>query len=293
MSGPTTRQMSVGAVNLAWADLGAGPPVLMLHGFPDIATTFLPLAELLGDRGYRCVIPWSRGYWPSTAADYYDIGSLIADALAVMRELDLERPFVVGHDWGADVAYGLAAARPSEISAIVAMATPHDSALGPNRLASFDQLRRSFYEWLFQIPEFSDHLLAANDFAFLRRLWQEWSPEWTPPSEHLEAVIESIRRGGTSGPLNYYRAMFDTRLHDPATADLRADARRPIESPTLFIGGDQDGCIDASMAIGAEHAFNGPYEREVLTACGHFPHLEHPETVADLTVDWFTRHASP
>jgi len=277
---------------VAWAEIGAGPPVLMLHGFPDIATTFFPLAERLRDRGYRCVLPWSRGYWPSQPAEYYDIGSLIADALGLIRELQLERPFVVGHDWGADVAYGLAAARPREITAVVAMATPHESALGPNRLASFEQLRRSFYEWLFQVPEFSDHVLAANDFAFLRRLWKEWSPGWAVPGDHLEAVIESMRRGGIIGPLSYYRAMFDTRLHDPATADLRADAERPIELPTLFIGGDRDGCIDASMATGAERAFTGPYERKVLTACGHFPHLEHPDTVAELAVDWFTQRDS-
>lgn len=293
MTDLVTRHVTVGAVDLAWTEIGAGTPILMIHGFPDIATTFLPLAQRLRDRGYRCVLPWSRGYWPSATAGHYDIGSLVADALGLIRELELGRPFVVGHDWGADIAYGVAAARPAEITAVVAMATPHDSALGPNRLASFEQLRRSFYEWLFQVPEFSDHILAADDFAFLRRLWHEWSPGWAPPGDHLDAVTESLRRGGTTGPLSYYRAMFDTRLHDPALAGLRADARRPIEPPTLLITGDRDGCIDPSMAAGAQNAFTGPYDRKVLTACGHFPHLEHPDLVADLTADWFTRHGNP
>ncbi len=96
MSDPVTRHTTVGAIDLAWTEIGAGPPVLMLHGFPDIATTFVPVAKRLRDRGYRCVLPWARGYWPSAAPEHYDIGSLVADALGLIRELELERPFVVG-----------------------------------------------------------------------------------------------------------------------------------------------------------------------------------------------------
>ena len=102
------------------------------HGFPDIATTFLPLMEHLVPAGYRCVAPWLRGYWPTDTARYYDEGTLLADAIALLEALELAPVFVIGHDWGADIAYGLATARPDLVHRVVAMAVPHTVPLRAN-----------------------------------------------------------------------------------------------------------------------------------------------------------------
>ena len=82
----------------------------MLHGFPDTATTFGPLIDLLCGEGYRCIAPWLRGYWPTGAGRYFDQGTLLADAIGLIDALELGEVRVVGHDWGADIAYGLASA---------------------------------------------------------------------------------------------------------------------------------------------------------------------------------------
>lgn len=192
------RRLSIDGRDIAYLEVGSGDPMLLFHGFPDIATTYLPVAERLARRGHRCIMPWLRGYWPSSAAEHYDVGSLVADALGLIDALGLNSVGVVGHDWGADVAYGLSAAQPARVRACVALAVPHPRALGPNRLASFEQLRRSFYVWMFQLPDVAEDVVARDDFAFLRRLWHGWSPGWEPPHEHLDEVMRTLGRPGVA-----------------------------------------------------------------------------------------------
>jgi pimeloyl-ACP methyl ester carboxylesterase len=288
MPEPQPERVRVGDVELAYLEVGVGEPVLLFHGFPDVATTFLPLAERLGAAGFRCIAPWLRGYWPSSAGRHYDVGSLVGDALGLMDALGLDSARVVGHDWGADVAYGLCAVRPERTSAAVVLAVPHSAALGPNRLASFEQLQRSFHMWMFQLPGLAEQVVEANDFDFLRRLWADWSPGWDAPSSHLEEVLDCFRHDGVpTAALSYYRAVFDKTLSDPALEDVRSAAARPIEVPTLLLLGERDRCIALEMAAGAERAFRAEYAACTLPSCGHFPHLERPDEVAELAIDRF------
>jgi pimeloyl-ACP methyl ester carboxylesterase len=293
MPDATGHRVSVGGLELSYLELGSGDPVLLFHGFPDIATSFVQLAERLAGEGFRCIAPWLRGYWPSATGRYYDAGSLVADAMGLMDALELDTVRAIGHDWGADVAYGLSAARPERVEAAVILAVPHGDALGPNRLASFEQLRRSFYMWMFQVPGLAEDVVRADDFAFMRRLWAEWSPGWQPPESHLNEVVDCFRRDGVpTAALSYYRAVFDEELWDPERAETRRAASRPIAVPTLLLLGERDGCIAPEMAAGAENAFSGPYEEVTLADCGHFLQLEHPGAVAELSVAWFRRWRS-
>jgi pimeloyl-ACP methyl ester carboxylesterase len=290
MADRNRHRLRIGDLELSYFEIGSGNPVLLFHGFPDVATTYVPLAESLAREGFRCIAPWLRGYWPSTTARHYDLGALVADAVGLMDALELPSVQVVGHDWGADIAYGLSAATPERVEAAVALAVPHSDALGPNRLASFQQLRRSFYMWLFQLTGLAEEVVRRNDFELLRQLWAEWSPGWGPPAVHLDEVIDTFRHDGVlSAALSYYRAVFDESLRDPMHDDLREAAARPIEVPTILLLGEHDGCIDPDMAAGAERAFRSSYETRVLAGCGHFLHLERTEAVAQLIATWFGR----
>jgi pimeloyl-ACP methyl ester carboxylesterase len=282
----------VGGLELGYVEVGSGEPVLLFHGFPDIATSFLPLAERLAAEGFRCIAPWLRGYWPTAAGRYYDVGSLVADAVGLMDTLGVPAAQVIGHDWGADVAYGLSAARPDRVDAAVILAVPHGDALGPNRLASFEQLRRSFYLWMFQMRGLAEEVVRADDFAFIRRLWAEWSPGWRAPEPHVQEVVDCFRHDDVAtAALSYYRAVFDTSLWDPDRGELRRAAARPVAVPTSLLLGEHDGCIAPEMAAGAENSFSGAYETVTLADCGHFLQLERPDAVAERAAAWFRRWA--
>jgi pimeloyl-ACP methyl ester carboxylesterase len=280
------KRTQAGDVEIAYLELGEGPAVFLYHGFPDIATAFLPVARDLAEAGYRCVIPWLRGYAPSALAGYYDAGTLVADAIGLLAALGLEQVHLVGHDWGGDVVYGLSAARPRLVASAVVLAVPHGRALRANRLADFEQLRLSFYQWLFQL-DFAEEVVSRNDFAFIKNLWREWSSGWVPPSDHLDQVIETLQRPGVlAAALAYYRAALGHPSTDAGAEDLRKSSQGDISVPTLLLLGTRDRCLLPRMAQGAERAFTGPYRSESLGA-GHFLHLEQPHEVSKAAAAWF------
>jgi len=279
-------------LEIAYLEAGEGDPVLLFHGFPDSASTFCPLMELLCAEGYRCIAPWLRGYSPTSASAYFDQGTLLADALALVESLELHGVRVVGHDWGADIAYGLASTVYAEVRSAVALAVPHTQALRRNRAGNFEQLRRSFYIWLFLAGELADSIVPADDFEFIRDLWRAWSPGWQADEAHLREVIDGLKEpDGLRSALAYYRALHDDRLQDQRRHNLRWLVENgPVRVPTLLLMGSGDGCIGPEMAAGAESAFSGAYRAETLEGCGHFLHLEKPQEVGALVIDWFASY---
>jgi pimeloyl-ACP methyl ester carboxylesterase len=290
MTATDVRYATVDGGRIAYLDAGDGPPVLLFHGFPDLPTGFAPLARLLGEAGYRTISPWLRGFWPSEPREFYDVGSLVADAIGVSEHLDLQRAHVIGHDWGADIAYGLSGARPDLVGATAVLGVPHTCALGPNRRRSFEQLRLSFYMWLFQLDGLAEEIVERNDFDFLARLWREWSPGWEPPAEHLASIRECFGHPGVvAAALGLYRAAFGTARSDSRHHRLRMAAEGEIVVPTLLLLGEHDRCLLPEMADGAEAAFSREYRAETLAGCGHFLHIERPSEVADRILAWFAR----
>src|ERR1700684_2263018 len=161
-----------------------GPIALCLHGFPDSAHTYRHLAPHLAERGYRVIVPFMRGYEPSSISksNNYQLITLASDALALHERLGGdERAIIVGHDWGASAVYVATNAEPSRWRRAVTMAVP-PLMLFAEALSSYDQLRRSWYMFYFQQPN-AEEAVANNDFAFLRRLWLDWSPSYVPDDD--------------------------------------------------------------------------------------------------------------
>jgi pimeloyl-ACP methyl ester carboxylesterase len=284
------RHVDLDGARIAYLDDGDGPPVLLFHGFPDLPTTFAPLALRLREAGYRTVSPWLRGFRPSEPRAFYDVGSLVADAIGLVEHLELEHLHVVGHDWGADIAYGLSGARPELVASTVALAVPHSCALGPNRRGSFEQLRLSFYMWLFQLEGLAEEVVRRDDCDFITKLWTEWSPGWDPPANHLSSVRETFQHADVlTAALSLYRCAFGTIGGDPRYESLRAAAEGKINVPTLLLLGEQDRCLLPEMAKGAEAAFSDEYQVATVDGCGHFLHLQRPEEIAERVLGWFTR----
>lgn len=274
-------------LRFAYRSQGDGPLVLCLHGFPDSPGTFRFLAGALADAGFRAVAPWMRGYGPTAGGSPSGLPELGRDAVALGEALAPgERFFVVGEDWGAGAAAVAGVLAPERIAGLVTLAMPHPAHFLAGLMTDLGQLRRSWYIWFFQRPGLPESLLTANDFALVDRLWAEWAPGYERGDDH-RAEINAGLSVDPSAVIGYYRSVFA----ESAGADPDAGAVfGPIGVPTLSLMGAGDGCIGAHLLAGQEAYWSAPVRNEVLEGCGHFPHLERPEAVAERIVG-FLQHA--
>jgi len=286
------REGRIQANALEFATLEAGsvgaPLALCFHGFPDTAVTFRHLLPALASVGYHAVAPWMRGYAPTQAPKdgRYQSVLLARDALALIEAFGQSRAVLVGHDWGAVAATGAAILGPERIRKLVTLAVPHRT-MGLALATSYDQQKRSWYMFFFQ-SAFADAALAAHDFAFLDRIWQDWSPGFVPEPEDREALKRCFRSPGVlAAALGYYRATFDPTRQDPQLAadQLRiVSAEVPVEA--LYLHGTQDGCVGVEVARGVEGGFPKGLRKVVVEEAGHFLHLERPRLVNEAILDF-------
>lgn len=268
---------------------GEGPLVLCLHGFPDSLRSFRHQLPALAAAGYRAVAPAMRGYAPTGAAPdgHYQTAALGLDAVALIEALGYDDAVVFGHDWGALAAYGAALAAPNRVRKLVSAAVPYGAQVSAAFMSSYDQQRRSWYMFFFQTP-FADVALAHDDYAFLERLWRDWSPGWRYPAEEIEALKAVFREPGVaSAALGYYRAMFNPALQDPALAELQNRMMlEPIDVPALMLHGADDGCMGAELVEGMAAFFPRGLRTEIVPGTGHFLHQEDPARVNALVLDF-------
>lgn len=284
------RSTTVNGVELAYLEQGDGPLAVCLHGFPDTAWTWRHLLPRLADAGFRAVAPFNRGYAPSgTSPDgLYQPGALAADANALHEALGGDgEAVVIGHDWGALATYGAAGSAPDRWRRAVTMAVPPTDAMGMS-LFTYQQLRRSWYMFFFQHP-LADGLVAMDDLAFLDGLWRDWSPGYDA-ADDLPAVKAALADpANLAAALGTYRA---TLGDGPTSADLAAEQAATGSvppQPTLYLHGDADGCMGIEVARVAAPAFDREGCRyEEVVGAGHFLHLERPDVVNDLVVDFLT-----
>lgn len=250
---------------------------LCLHGFPDDAGTMKPVMRRLADEGFRCVAPWMRGYGPTDAAPDgdYSVPALGADALALADALDAgENPILVGHDWGASAAYAAATADPDRFSHAVAMAVPPNFEEGVQDHPI--QILRSWYMLFFQLPALPEWTLRADDYGLVEFLWGTWSPTWDYPTERIESVKDTFRQDDTvEHALAYYRQLRETM------AGGEGDGGGRIQTPTLVVAGEQDGCIGPELFENAGDAFAGRSRVVTVGGAGHFMHQERPDAVCE------------
>ncbi|HET9733033.1 MAG TPA: alpha/beta hydrolase [Acidimicrobiales bacterium] len=251
-----------------------GPLALCVHGFPDTAHTWRHLMVDLADAGYRVAAPFMRGYAPTAVPPdaSYGVAAWVADASALHEALGGDGDAVIiGHDWGAAVAYGAAAHRPERWRRVVGIAVPPAGALGPG-FFDYDQLRRSWYMFFFNNP-LADAVVPMGDFAFLERLWRDWSPGYDPTTD-MEWVREAMAGDHLAAALGTYRVLWGTAPADPAFAAEQAAMAASPTQPTLYLHGEDDGCIGVQWARAAASTLAAGSETVVLPGAGHWVHLE-------------------
>ncbi|HSL59634.1 MAG TPA: alpha/beta hydrolase [Acidimicrobiales bacterium] len=284
----TEGRVHAGELEFGFLEIGSGPLALCLHGFPDSAWGWRHLLPRLADAGFRAVAPFMRGYAPTEvpADGLYQTGALASDACALHEALGGDGDAVlIGHDWGAVATYGAASLNPGRWRRVIAAAVPPAGAMGQGFL-DYDQLRRSWYMFFFQHP-LADIVVPMDDLAFIDRLWADWSPGYDA-TDDVPHVKDALRDpANLAAALGYYRATLgDGPKHERYEIAQQATQAAPPQ-PTLYLHGLIDGCIGAELASGAESSLTAPGSRVVMVeGAGHFLHLEQPEIVNPIIVDF-------
>jgi pimeloyl-ACP methyl ester carboxylesterase len=266
-------------LSFSYISKGEGPLILCMHGFPDIATTFRYQLEAFSRAGYRVVAPYMRGYAPTEVlpSGPYQSAAFGQDVLGLIKALGYDEAILIGHDWGVTAVTAAAVFEPDKISKLITCAVPYGSRFGQSLLMDPEQQRRSWYMYFFQLS-LAEMAVPINDFAFIERLWRDWSPTWDFPQETLAAVQETLAKPGVlHAALEYYRYALNPDKSDPELAQLQARVSEPIKVPTLHIHGEVDGCIGADLTEGMEEFFPQGLQIEIIKGAGHFTHQENPD----------------
>lgn len=266
--------------------------VLFLHGFPDNVQTFDAQLMAVANAGYRGVAVSLRGYEPLSLPpdNDYSQTTLAADVVAVIKELGEERVHLVGHDWGAGIAYTAAAVAPEMLRSLITIALPHPGRFINDMHRHPRQLKLSWYIMFFQLTGIADYFVQRNDYQFIRNRWRDWSPNWTVPEPLISQVLEDLKQPGVmNAALRYYRTAVSLGAFTPGA---RAAANFKVKVPCLAISGADDGCIDSSVfeKMMYEEDFPMGLEFHRMEGVGHFPHLEKPDDVNKLILSWVNQH---
>lgn len=260
-----------------------GPIALCLHGFPDTAYGFRRLAPHLVAAGYRVIAPFMRGYVPSSLPTdgSYHLGALMDDALQVRAASNpTDADVVIGHDWGAITATGLAAMPDSPFRKAVVMSVPPSAALTTGRSVALlrlvpRQVLRSWYISYFQVP-FAPERSAS---WIVPLLWRRWSPGYGPGEDlrHVDAAIGAPDRWRAA--LGPYRATIRNSRPPARYAELHRWWTAAPQVPTLYLHGADDGCMTADFARFVRSALPAGSEVGTVAGAGHFLQLERPREV--------------
>lgn len=265
---PTTAVVN-GSVELVCDVDGEGDTVLLLHGWPDTSALWRGVAPRLVDAGFKVVVPDLRGCGRSSKppeVEAYRVEHLVGDVAAIAQELCGGRTHVVGHDWGANLAWVTASFLPGTVDRLVAMSVGHPTSF---RSAGIAQQVRSWYVLLFEHEGIAETWLTQNDSAAMR--------EWLGHPD-VDAVVRTIAATGSlSTHLNWYRATF-------TAASFVAPPPRipPILAPTLGIWSTGDLALTEGQMTGSAPFCEAGFEYVRLEGPGHWFPLEDPRTAADL-----------
>ncbi|WP_295461005.1 alpha/beta hydrolase [uncultured Pseudomonas sp.] len=292
---PPYRHVTTALLDIAyleWNPAGRCTAVL-LHGWPDSPRGWQEVAERLSAAGYRVLAPALRGFAPTRFRHHATprTGQLTAlgrDLLDFIAALQLERPVLVGHDWGARAA-AIACGLQDPLATHLVLLSVGYGTNAPDQPLDLLQARNYWYHWYLATPR-GAQALAEDRTAFARLMWDTWSPpdNWYSEADFAAAADAFQGDDWLAVVLHSYRHRWGFAAGDPAYAEEERRQRpAPVLSlPTLVLHGEADTCNHPATSAGREAFFQGPYERRVLAGVGHFPHREAPTLIAEALLDF-------
>lgn len=250
-----------------------GVPVVLLHGFPETKAAWRPLTTNLTGAGLRVIAPNQRGYSPGarpSSADDYDIEHLVSDVVGLLDALDVSDVHLVGHDWGAVVAWFVAVEHPDRVRTLTAASIPHPGAFNWALRHDEDQQRRSAYFRLFRKEGAAERVLLAGNSRRLRAMFGD-GIDSALVDEHVRLLSEP---GALTAALSWYRTM---------SAEFASLA--PVGVPTTYVWGSDDMAVGRAAAERCGQYVSGPYRFIELAGANHWIPEEATIELADAILD--------
>ncbi|MGH3670585.1 MAG: alpha/beta fold hydrolase [Pseudonocardiaceae bacterium] len=247
---------------------GEGPPVLLLHGFPDCSALWRHQIPALTDAGYRVIVPDLRGFGASdhpVEVEAYRMEVLISDVLGILAALGEQRVSVVGHDWGAALAWALAATAPERVHRLAALSVGHPAAYFTDATA---QREKSWYMLFFLFTGIAEDGLRRDGWALLRALLGD-------RGDMDRYVIDLDRPGALTAALNWYRANLPAEIFARTTPIPLP----PVGCPVLGMWSDGDRHCGEAQMLASQHHVTGSWRYLRIEGAGHWIPLDAPETV--------------
>ena len=262
-----------GGVTLHVRDSGEGPPVVLLHGWPDTGDLWARQSRTLVAGGYRTIVPDLRGFGASgkpAEVAAYEPRAQVGDVVGILDALGVERAHLVGHDWGAAIAWMTAGFAPDRVASITALSVGHPASF---RSAGWRQRQLSWYMLLFQFRGVAERWLSNNDFRNLR----EWAGH-----PRIEDVVRRLSEpGALTASLGIYRAILS-----PESLLTSGPGLPPVTAPAMGVWSSGDFALtEANMANSAKFVA-GPWRYERVEGAGHWLQLDAPDEVDALLLDF-------
>ncbi|MGI8567288.1 MAG: alpha/beta fold hydrolase [Pyrinomonadaceae bacterium] len=271
----------IGDVRLHYAERGAGEKlVILLHGFPECWYSWRHQLAALGEH-YRVVAPDLRGYnlsdKPPRVEDYR-MEALVGDVLGLIRHCGEREAAIIGHDWGAAVAWAVAEKYPEYVWKLAALQVPPPAAWAAN--VTVRQLLRSWYMFFFQLPRVPEWWISRNDFGGLDDMFKRTARRGTFTETDIAVLKEAMRQpGALTASINYYRANVKALLKRRSGENSSSTGGGRVRVPTLFIYGERDFAIVPDTVRGVNRYVDAPYREVRLAHSNHWVQQESPSEV--------------
>ncbi|GGB31458.1 alpha/beta hydrolase [Sphingomonas metalli] len=276
----------MGELDIAYTLAGpdSGETVLLLHGWPDDASTWDAVAAALNAGGWRTLTPALRGFGETRFTDggaprTANSAMLAMDAIGLVDALGIDRFAVVGHDWGANIAEALAVGWPERVTRLAMLSSP--PRLGGLPTPSFEHAQREWYHW-FMATERGAQAVGEDRRGFAHLHWTNWSP----PGWFEDATFERVAEAWDNPDwlavtLHSYRSRWNVAAPDARSVWLETEVRttRTLSLPAMYVQGAEDGVNPPETTRGVPEKFSGPFEYVTLPGVGHFPQREAPDAL--------------
>lgn len=315
---PDASFIQTNGIRMAIYEQGCGFPVVLCHGFPELAFSWRFQLPALASAGFRAIAPDQRGYGRTDkpgAAEQYDIRNLADDLIGLLDALGIERAVFCGHDWGGHVVWEMPILHPDRVAGVIGINTPHRyfRRMGADpvtwlinnfsernyRLAFLQEGIESgltaehlpaFFNGLFRARPItmSEYLAAPSkvrnlEFEFIMETALSFEPVGTSlmTPEELKYYVDSFSAGGLTGPINWYRNLVRNNQILAGTYDR-------ITVPCLMISAEDDIFLPPNLVDGMEE-YVPDLEKHLIRECGHWTQAEKPDEVNFLITDWMKR----
>jgi len=265
-------RVDVDGVGTEYAVVGEGRPVVLLHGFPDSGRLWRYQVPALAAAGFQVIVPDLRGYGRSgkpEAVEAYSIPVLAGDVMAILAEQGIGTAHVVGHDWGAALAWGLAAFVPDTVDHLVVLSVGNPVTF----LRTLEQRQRSWYMLLFQFPGVAERWLTEDNWANFRH--------WGGHPDGDQVIAELEANGSLTPGLNWYRANIAPESWAGPPLQLP-----PVQAPAMGVWSSGDFALSEVQMTDSAENMAGPWRYERLDGPGHWMQLEVPGRVNELLLDF-------